>query len=245
VVKRSEQRLREAGYLTIPARFNAFCPRSVQTLVTEDAIIAAVEREPLRSSRAIARELGLPQVFVLNVLYDDELHPYHCSQNQHQPGSSFSAGAETCFTREEVFSFHSSHLWSPANPLASLARGYKARFSSNVWFSMVVVVVLVGLYPLPRWRVLAKFFLQTVITRLLEDVLIAMWQGLCFQHDGVTPHHGENVREWLDAMYTGRWIGRGGPIAWPLQSPDLTALDSFLWGHLKWHVYAVAATKIS
>jgi hypothetical protein len=51
---------------------------------TEDAVTAAVEHEPSGSSRDTARELGLPQALVLNTLHDDELHPYHNSQNQHQ-----------------------------------------------------------------------------------------------------------------------------------------------------------------
>ncbi|KAJ4434862.1 hypothetical protein ANN_23433 [Periplaneta americana] len=34
-----------------------------------------------------------------------------------------------------------------------------------------------------------------------------------------------------------RWIGRGGPVAWPPRSPDLTCLDFFLWGHMKQLVY--------
>jgi hypothetical protein len=28
-------------------------------------------------------------------------------------------------------------------------------------------------------------------------------------------------------------LGRGGPIAWPPRSPDLTPLDFFLWGYVK------------
>ena len=30
-----------------------------------------------------------------------------------------------------------------------------------------------------------------------------------------------------------RWIGRGGPVAWPARSPDVTPLDFFLWGYVK------------
>jgi hypothetical protein len=37
----------------------------------------------------------------------------------------------------------------------------------------------------------------------------------------------------------GRWIGRGGRIAWPPRSPDLTPLDFFLWGYVKNIVYQV------
>ncbi|KAJ4435026.1 hypothetical protein ANN_23599 [Periplaneta americana] len=35
-----------------------------------------------------------------------------------------------------------------------------------------------------------------------------------------------------------RWIGRGGPIAWPPRSPDVNPLDFYLWGHLKSLVYS-------
>jgi hypothetical protein len=34
-----------------------------------------------------------------------------------------------------------------------------------------------------------------------------------------------------------RWLGRGGPVAWPQRSPDLTPLDYYLWGHMKMLVY--------
>jgi hypothetical protein len=38
-------------------------------------------------------------------------------------------------------------------------------------------------------------------------------------------HYGEDVQQWLNATNPGRWIGRGGPIAWPPRSPDLTPMD--------------------
>lgn len=31
---------------------------------------------------------------------------------------------------------------------------------------------------------------------------------------------------------------RGGPVAWPARSPDLTPLDFYLWGDIKRKVYA-------
>jgi hypothetical protein len=59
VFRRLEQRLRETGSVTPTATVNAGRPRTVPTPANEDAIIAAVEREPWRISRDIARELGL------------------------------------------------------------------------------------------------------------------------------------------------------------------------------------------
>jgi hypothetical protein len=29
------------------------------------------------------------------------------------------------------------------------------------------------------------------------------------------------------------WFGRGGKIAWPPRSPDLTPLDFSVWGYIK------------
>jgi hypothetical protein len=54
------------------------------------------------------------------------------------------------------------------------------------------------------------------------------------QQDGA-PHHFCH----LDREMAGRWIGRGGPIAWPPTSPDLTPLDFFLWRYMKNIVYRV------
>jgi hypothetical protein len=82
VFRRLEQGLRETGSVTPTALVNAGRPRTVQTPANEDDIITVVEREPWRSSRDIARELGLSQQRVLEVLHDDQLHPYHyCGAN--------------------------------------------------------------------------------------------------------------------------------------------------------------------
>ena len=41
----------------------------------------------------------------------------------------------------------------------------------------------------------------------------------------------------LNASFPNSWLGRGGPVAWPLRSPDLTPLDYYIWGHMKTLVY--------
>lgn len=62
-------------------------------------------------------------------------------------------------------------------------------------------------------------------------------ERLWFQQDGAPPHYAAIVRQYLDRIFPGRWIGRRGAIEWPARSPDLTPLDFFLWGHLKSRVY--------
>jgi hypothetical protein len=75
-------------------------------------------------------------------------------------------------------------------------------------------------------------------------VPLAVRQRLWFQHDGVPAHYGEDVWQWLNMTYPGRWIGHGGLIAWPPRSPDLTLMDYFLWEHLKEQVYTVPPRTI-
>lgn len=62
-------------------------------------------------------------------------------------------------------------------------------------------------------------------------------RDIWFQQDGAPPHFARPVREYLDVVFPGRWIGRRGPIEWPPRSPDLNPLDFFLWGYLKSKVF--------
>jgi len=39
-------------------------------------------------------------------------------------------------------------------------------------------------------------------------------------------------------MFPGQLISRFGDVPWPPRSPDLSGCDFFLWGYLKWRVYA-------
>jgi hypothetical protein len=52
-------------------------------------------------------------------------------------------------------------------------------------------------------------------------------QAIWFQQDGMSPHFGINVRQYLEATFPGRWIGRRGAIEWPSRSPGLIPLDFF------------------
>ena len=62
-----------------------------------------------------------------------------------------------------------------------------------------------------------------------EPNVLPTWWG--------SPHYSRLVREYLNASFPNRWLGRGGPFAWAPRSPDLTPLDYYLWGHIKTLVY--------
>ncbi|OXU16263.1 hypothetical protein TSAR_012619, partial [Trichomalopsis sarcophagae] len=84
--------------------------------------------------------------------------------------------------------------------------------------------------------------LRDILPELLENVDLATRLRMWIQLDGAPPHYARIVRDYLNTRYNGRWIGRGGPVAWPPRSPDLTPPDFYLWGYLKNVVYAQRPT---
>ena len=74
---------------------------------------------------------------------------------------------------------------------------------------------------------------------LLEDIPLMIRSQMYFQHDGALPHYTNRVRELLNELFPNCWSGRGGPVAWPPRSPDLTPLDYYQWGHMKTLVYEI------
>ena len=59
-------------------------------------------------------------------------------------------------------------------------------------------------------------------------------------HDGAPPHFSRVARQFLNRHFANKWIGRGGPVAWPARFPDLNPLDFQLSGHLKSIVHATS-----
>ncbi|KAJ4445852.1 hypothetical protein ANN_12537 [Periplaneta americana] len=81
-------------------------------------------------------------------------------------------------------------------------------------------------------------FLENTIPHVLEDTPLINRQHIHLLHDGAPAHFSRTARRYLDRRFPDRWIGRGGPIAYPPCSPDLNPLDFYLWGHLKSLVYS-------
>jgi len=82
-----------------------------------------------------------------------------------------------------------------------------------------------------------EVFLRNVLPGLWQDMPLMIRSQMYFQHDGAPPHHTRHMRGYLKESFPNRWLGRGGPVAWPQRSPDLTPLDYYLWGHMKTLVY--------
>jgi len=71
----------------------------------------------------------------------------------------------------------------------------------------------------------------------LEEVPLLDKNRIIFQQDGTGPHNARIVTIYLNQQFSGRWLGRYGPIHWPARFPDLNPLDFFLWGYCKEVIY--------
>ena len=82
-----------------------------------------------------------------------------------------------------------------------------------------------------------KHFLQHDLPEQLDDIPLAVVARIHYMHDGAPAHFSLRAQRHLNECFPGRWIGREGPIPWPVCSLDLNPLDFHLWGHLKAQVY--------
>lgn len=145
---------------------------------------------------------------------------------------------ESTFTNCGIFNRNNEHIWSINNPRQFREIRPQVRFSLNVW---------AGIY---KNRILGPHFFngilngetyQQFLTSTFEDYLddlpLANYNSVWFQHDGAPPHNTGVVSDYLTRRFGDRWIGNNGPVRWPARSPDLSVLDTFLWGTLKNRIY--------
>ena len=261
IFARIDHRLRETGSLLPCLRHNCR-NRTVRTQMFEEDILHLIAEQPSTSIRSIAHAVNGSRNTVWQIMREQHLHPFRrqkvhdVSETDFEPRVNFCNwyiqrsdedntfpqsvlfSNESCFTREGLFNSHNNHVWSDDNPHAKFLRSYQNRFSLNVWGGIVGESLLGPHFLPPRLngdRYLQ--FLEEALPELLEDLPLALRQRMWYQHDGAPAHFTANVRNYLDRHFPARWIGRGGYVAWPARSPDLTPLDFFLWGHVKTIVY--------
>lgn len=82
-------------------------------------------------------------------------------------------------------------------------------------------------------------FLRHELPCLLEWTVFIVSGQMYFQCDGAESLCAQHVKQYLQECFLDHWLGHGGPLAWPLKSPDLTLLNYYLWGHMKTFMYEV------
>jgi hypothetical protein len=128
-------------------------------------------------------------------------------------------------------SWHNCRIWDSENP-HQVIEYERDTPKLNVWL---------GLH---KHGVIGPFFfMESTVTGhsyldMLENFAVPQIPpGFIFQQDSAPPHFHRDVTTFLDETFPGRWVGRGGPTAWPPRSPDLTPLDFFAGGFIKDIVY--------
>lgn len=147
---------------------------------------------------------------------------------------------------------HNYRIWSRNNPrwMRQVHTQYPQKI--NVWTGMIDDNIIgpffiEGNLTGHRYLDLLTNNIVPAIARLYphpNNPLIPA-EDIWFQQDGAPAHYYRIVRQYLDQVFPGRWIGRRGAIEWPPRSPDLTPLDFFLWGYLKNKVYRSRPTNLN
>lgn len=227
---------------------------------TVQAVQKMFTNNPKKSIRQAARESGLSFHTIRTVLKKElkwhAWEPHYCQ----------SLSAEDCDIRmefgenmlalyEEWSDLFKNILWS--DEAVFHIGGFVKRHNCHYWAGEDPFVMSAKMQNLPNvtvWcgmtsdRIVGPFILRDTMNAeryliMLQDEIwpvISAWENvedLIFMQDGTPPHFDVVVREWLNAHFPGRWMGRRGPYEWPARSPDLTPCDFFLWGWLKDQVY--------
>lgn len=259
-----EKKARLTGNLG-PKKRNRTHP--ITNIDTEADILASVLVVPHLSTREIERYTNISKSSVSVILRKHKFHPYHVILNQEIRETDYPRRLEFCtwmteqiqlqprflstvlFSDEATFlstghlNRHNMHYWSTVNPHWMQTIDNQRKWSINVWCGIYEgKIVGPHFFDGPLNGPDYSNFIQHILPVLLEIFPLQARLEMWFQQDGAPPHFSRVAREAVNGVFGGRWIGRGGPVAWPPRSPDLTPLDFFLWGAIKDKVFKTRPT---
>jgi hypothetical protein len=227
---------------------------------TVDAVRHAFRQNPRKSVRKASRELQIPRSTVHKILKKElKFFAYKLQVVQKLEQNDFPLRTEfankvldrlelnenylkrICFSDEATFHVcgkvnrHNCRIWGSENPRVVIEHERDSP-KVNVWCGVMHDRIIGPFFfaeaNVNRWSYLDMLELYAV------PQLQELQPEIIFQQDGAPPHWARCVRDFLNATFPERWIGRGGPTKWPPRSPDLTPLDFFLWGFVKDIVYS-------
>lgn len=252
------QRLRDHGQ---------FRPRSsdrgrppTHTVREEEEILDFFAANPSASTYDAAARFNVPQYFAWSVIHNEGKYPFHFQRVQDIIDPDKPARVAFCnwflserplvlwtdeatFGRVGLFNTRNEHTWAYENPHEVRPHNFQHDFRVNVWAGIVGSTLLGPVFLERLTGETYLRFLTDTLPILLEDLPLADLRDFYYQQDGAPAHYALAVRAKLNEEYPERWIGRGGPHAWPPRSPDLTPMDFYLWGHVKSLVYSGGAAE--
>lgn len=256
IFKKLDQNLKAHGCFSKPVR--EFSANEQQ----EELVLASVVVNPEISTRQIESDVNIPKSTVSTILKKHKYHPYklHVSQtlrpgdaerretfcrwyiNKVREDENFSNKVlwsdETYFSNCGLFNRHNVHYWSQNNPHINVQTRNQVRFGFNVWCGLlgnrlIGPIIFNGTLTAQRYLQL----LRTDLEDLLDDIPLALNQTLWLQQDGAPAHNAHIVTEYVMNRFHNNVIATHSDVRWPPRSPDITPMDSFLWGFVKNKVY--------
>jgi len=226
------------------------CGRPSVNDKTVDAVHEAFQSSPGKSTRCASNELRVPQSTVVKILHKRlKLYAYKVQIVQSlQPDdgprrASFATEImhridedndylkRVCFSDEATFhtsgvvNRHNVRIWGSENPHV-VFQNEQGSPKVNVWCGLMHNKVI-GPSLSNELTISANVYLD-MLELYVAPQLEAFQPWIISQQDGAPPHWGSDVRRFLDATFTNRWIGRDGPTSWPPRSPDITPHDFFI-----------------
>lgn len=246
-------------------------PRSATNEENEVMAIGSVCIKQQQSLREVALETGNSITSVWRIFRRHKFHPYGVKLTQELNAADFVKRHDfcelmeqrvrvpnflknVCFSDESTFHLtgyvnrHNCRYWSDENPNEHLAAHTQRPKKRNVWAGILGDEIIGpffidGNLDGPKYIILLHNKIVPEMRASAARQNIA-WADVYFQQDGASAHFARLVRQYLNIVFPNRWIGRGGTIAWPARSPDLTPLDFFLWGFLKDRVFRTVCSSM-
>ena len=230
--------------------------RCAEKIEAVSQLICSQEDQPgtSKSTREVAREVGISQTSVMRVAKKDlglrclkrtPAQVLNESTRQKRLERSKALlrritvprSKRVFFTDEKAFylnppvSTQNNRLWvasRKADVPAERLLMQRAKFSQHVMVSAGVCYAGKGrLHFIPdKAKINAEFYTSDLLPLLLEDCHNLLQQNFVFQQDGAPAHTAQQTQEWL----TNNTLDFINKEEWPPNSPDLNPLDYCVWG---------------
>lgn len=242
---------------------------SVLSEETKTTILAYYEYRPVSSINQVVRETGISHGSIQKVLKEYKYKPFKF-RNSHKLNAeqcrkrlnfcvNFLAGyrenndllKNILWTDESSFSTRrggnrqNTRYWSIENPRQIREIKHQGYQAVNVWCGMIDRHILGPIFI--EGKLTGERYLQLLqheIEQCIDELPLNIAARIIWQQDGAPPHSRADVRNFLNMEYPEGWIGNGGTISWPANSPDLTVMDFFFWGHIKNVIYQTPCYEI-
>lgn len=234
-------------------------PVSVTTEDNQYLVAQALQMSPNKSTRRCSLELGIPRGSLINVLKQLKMKPYiprllhglleDDPDRRLQFAEDFISEAtdnpqilnQIVWTDEAQFKLngkinrHNCVYWTSENTHLTIETQLNQP-GVTVWAGITSSGIVGPIFF--EGTVTGDTYLNALKTIVPQLQQRDDFEELYFQQDGAPAHYSLAVRQYLDDVFPGKWIGRRGAVEFPPRSPDLTPMDFCVWGIVKDSVFS-------